>query len=46
VGISRPANQNDVADYVLHAFKKEEINLIDNKMNQIQEAIQKFLLNK
>ena len=43
VGISRPTNQNDVADYVLHAFKKEEKNLIDDKMNSIEGLIQKFL---
>ena len=43
IGISRPANQNDVADYVLQSFKKEEKNLIDDKMNDIEGLIQKFL---
>ncbi|MFA7298313.1 MAG: aminoacyl-tRNA hydrolase [Candidatus Absconditabacterales bacterium] len=43
IGVSRPANQNDVADYVLTSFKKEEKNLIDNKINDIEKLIQEFL---
>ena len=43
VGISRPANQNDVADYVLHPFKKEEKNSIDDKSNEIQKYIKGFI---
>lgn len=45
IGVDRPVDQNMVADYVLHPFKKEEKNLIDDKMNEIEELIQKFLQN-
>ena len=45
IGIDRPANQEDVADYVLHPFKKEEKNLIDDKMDDIETSIKKFLNN-
>jgi peptidyl-tRNA hydrolase len=30
-------NQDDVADYVLSNFKKEEKNIIEDKMNEIEE---------
>ena len=43
IGIDRSVNQADVADYVLSSFKKEEINLIEDKMNEIEELIQKFV---
>jgi len=43
VGISRPANQNDVADYVLHPFKKEEKESIESKMDEIEKQIKKFI---
>jgi PTH1 family peptidyl-tRNA hydrolase len=43
IGIGRPSNQNDVADYVLQSFKKEEKNLIDDKINDIEKCIQQFL---
>lgn len=43
IGVDRPVNQNNVADYVLNPFKKEEKNLIDDKMNHIEEYIQTFL---
>ncbi|MCX6824040.1 MAG: aminoacyl-tRNA hydrolase [candidate division SR1 bacterium] len=43
VGIGRPADQNDVADYVLHPFTQEEKNLIDDKSNEIQKYIHEFL---
>jgi len=43
IGVDRPANQDQVADYVLHPFKKEEKNLIDDKMNDIEKFIQDFL---
>ena len=43
IGVDRPANQDDVADYVLHPFKKEEKNLIDDKVNDIMNSIEEFL---
>lgn len=43
IGVDRPANQEDVADYVLHPFKKEEKNLIDDKMDEIEKHIKEFL---
>lgn len=43
IGVDRPSIQDQVADYVLSPFKKEEKHLIDEKMNHIHEAIQSFL---
>lgn len=43
IGIDRPVNQNDVADYVLGNFKKEEKNLIEDKMSEIEKCIFDFL---
>jgi peptidyl-tRNA hydrolase, PTH1 family len=43
IGVDRPANQDDVADHVLHPFKKEEINLIENKADEIEKHIKEFL---
>lgn len=43
IGIDRPHNQDQVADYVLGVFKKEEKNLIDNKVDQIEKCISEFL---
>lgn len=43
IGVDRPVHQDDVADYVLSWFKKEEKRLIEDKMNDIEELIQKFL---
>ncbi len=43
IGVDRPIDQDEVADYVLHPFAKEEKNLIDDKMNHIHDAIQTFL---
>ena len=53
IGVDRPVNQDDaghgrstaVADYVLHPFKKEEKNLIDDKAGEIEEYIKKFVAN-
>ncbi len=45
IGVDRPANQQDVADYVLSNFKKEEKNLIDDKAGEIEEYIKKFVAN-
>ena len=45
IGVDRPANQQDVADYVLSTFKKEEKNLIDDKAGEIEEYIKKFVAN-
>jgi len=43
IGVDRPVNQSDVADYVLHSFTKEEKNSIDDKMNDIEKFIKEFL---
>lgn len=43
IGVDRPNNQDDVANYVLSPFTQEEKNLIDNKMNHIEEYIITFL---
>lgn len=43
IGVDRPANQQDVADYVLSNFKKEEKNLIDDKAGEIENSIMKFI---
>lgn len=45
IGVDRPANQEDVADYVLHSFKKEEKNLIDDKAWEIEKHIKDFIAN-
>ena len=43
IGVDRPVNQNDVADYVLWNFKKEEKILIEDKMSEIEKYIFEFL---
>ncbi len=43
IGVDRPTNQNHVADYVLTSFKMEEKNLIDDKINDIEQYIHDFL---
>lgn len=43
IGIDRPANKDQVADYVLHPFKKEEKNLIYDKTDEIKKYIWEFL---
>ncbi|MFA6255619.1 MAG: aminoacyl-tRNA hydrolase [Candidatus Absconditabacterales bacterium] len=43
IGVDRPVNQDQVADYVLSNFKKEEKDTIEDKMNEIEKLIQKFL---
>ena len=45
IGVDRPVNQLDVVDYVLNWFTKEEKNLIDDKMNDIETYITTFLSN-
>ena len=45
IGVDRPVNQDNVADYVLHSFKKEEKNLIDDKMDEIEKCIHDFLMH-
>ncbi len=44
IGVDRPANSEDVADYVLWNFKKEEKSLIDDKADEIEKYIKEFLL--
>ncbi len=43
IGVDRPIHQADVADYVLGLFKKEEKNIIENKMTEIEKSIREFL---
>lgn len=43
IWIDRPANQDYVADYVLSNFKKEEIEKIISKTDEIQKHIKEFL---
>lgn len=43
IGVDRPVHQDQVADYVLHPFKKEEKDIIDDKIDEIEKSIQKFL---
>ncbi len=45
IGVDRPLVKEDVADYVLHTFKKEEKNLIDDKAWEIEDQIKKFIAN-
>lgn len=44
IGVDRPANQNDVADYVLSTFKPEEKELLAEQEEKIQWLINEFLL--
>jgi peptidyl-tRNA hydrolase len=43
IGVDRPNDQNQVADYVLGNFKKEEKSLIEDKMSEIEKYIFEFL---
>ncbi len=43
IGVDRPLNKEDVADYVLHPFKKEEKDLIDDKAGEIEKNIKEFI---
>lgn len=43
IGVDRPMNQDDVADYVLSTFKKEEKMIIEEKMREIEKLIKEFL---
>lgn len=43
IGVDRPTNQADVADYVLSIFKKEEKEKIEDKMNEIEKYIREFI---
>ena len=43
IGVDRPADQSQVADYVLSTFKKEEKENIEDKMSEIENNIQEFL---
>lgn len=43
IGVDRPINQDQVADYVLHPFKKEEKNLIDDKTDDIEKYLLSFI---
>ncbi len=43
IGVDRPLNKEDVADYVLHSFKKEEKDFIDSKAEEIEKYIKEFI---
>jgi PTH1 family peptidyl-tRNA hydrolase len=43
IGIDRPVDQKEVADYVLSSFKKEEKNVIEDKMSEIETYIHHFI---
>lgn len=43
IGIDRPEQQAQVADYVLHAFKKEEKAMIFEKQETIVSCVREFL---
>ncbi len=43
IWVDRPNNQDYVADYVLSNFKKEEIDIIETKFDQIEKFIKEFL---
>lgn len=43
IGVDRPAHQDNVADYVLWNFKKEEKESIESKMDEIEKLIQQFI---
>ncbi len=43
IGVDRPAHQDNVADYVLWTFKKEEKESIESKMGEIEDQIKKFI---
>ena len=43
IGIDRPLNKDEFADYVLHSFKTEEKNLIDDKAEEIEQYIKDFI---
>lgn len=43
IGVDRPTNKEDVADYVLHPFKKEEKESIESKYDGIEQSIQTFI---
>jgi len=43
IGVDRPTNKDDVVDYVTSAFKKEEKETIDDKMDEVEKHIQTFL---
>lgn len=43
IGVDRPLNQSDVADYVLSIFTKEEKNIIEDQISEIEKFIMEFL---
>ena len=43
IGVDRPINKEQVADYVLTNFTKQEIDNIDKQWNEIEEKILEFL---
>ena len=43
IGVDRPANQAEVSNYVLHPFGKEEQEVIEGKMSEIEKCIMEFI---
>lgn len=43
IWVDRPVNQDQVAEYVLSTFKKEEKKSIESKMGEIEDQIKKFI---
>lgn len=43
IWVDRPVNQDQVAEYVLSMFKKEEKESIESKMGEIEDQIKKFI---
>jgi peptidyl-tRNA hydrolase len=43
IGVDRPINKEQVADYVLTKFTKQELDNIDKQWDEIESKIQEFL---
>lgn len=43
IGVDRPLHKEQVADYVLGTFKKEERETIESTYDDVKQAIQKFI---
>jgi PTH1 family peptidyl-tRNA hydrolase len=43
IGIDRPLNKDQVADYVLSNFSASDIDKVDNQWGEIEKKIEEFL---
>jgi len=43
IWVDRPSNQSEVSNYVLHPFDKEEKEVIESKMSEIEKCIMEFI---